>query len=169
MTYIRTTPGELWAALTTLEFMKKYWFRMNFETDWKAGSPWELIFPDGRIARKSRTPAFRAGVADAPTRAANEAVQIGRPRAALPFSPRSDQQPIPSPPRSRHCCRAQSFQNPHISGLGRDLQHGLSMKFLLNFASRLPPVTPTRQVDGALWRVRTIFGAAPGRRSGNRR
>jgi hypothetical protein len=50
MTYIRTTPGELWAALTTSEFMKKYWFGMNFETDWKAGSPWKLIFPDGRIA-----------------------------------------------------------------------------------------------------------------------
>ena len=50
VTYIRTTPEELWAALTTSEFMKKYWFGMNFETDWKTGSPWKLIFPDGRIA-----------------------------------------------------------------------------------------------------------------------
>ena len=48
--YIRTTPEELWSALTTSEFMKKCWFGMNFETDWKAGSPWKLIFPDGRIA-----------------------------------------------------------------------------------------------------------------------
>jgi uncharacterized protein YndB with AHSA1/START domain len=23
---------------------------MNFETDWKAGSPWKLVFPDGRVA-----------------------------------------------------------------------------------------------------------------------
>jgi uncharacterized protein YndB with AHSA1/START domain len=30
--------------------MKKYWFGMNFETDWKVESPWKLIFPDGRIA-----------------------------------------------------------------------------------------------------------------------
>jgi uncharacterized protein YndB with AHSA1/START domain len=30
--------------------MKKYWFGMNFETDWKVGSPWKLAFPDGRIA-----------------------------------------------------------------------------------------------------------------------
>jgi uncharacterized protein YndB with AHSA1/START domain len=30
--------------------MKKYWFGMNIETAWKAGSPWKLIFPDGRIA-----------------------------------------------------------------------------------------------------------------------
>ena len=37
VTYIRTTPAELWAALTTSEFMKKYWFGMNFETDWKVG------------------------------------------------------------------------------------------------------------------------------------
>jgi uncharacterized protein YndB with AHSA1/START domain len=50
VTYIRTTPEALWDALTTQEFMKKYWFGMNFETDWKAGSPWKLVFPDGRIA-----------------------------------------------------------------------------------------------------------------------
>ena len=37
VTYIRTTPEELWAALTTPEFMKKYWFGTNFETDWKVG------------------------------------------------------------------------------------------------------------------------------------
>src|SRR5689334_14770034 len=50
VTYIRTTPEELWAALTTTEFMRKYWFGMSFESDWKAGSAWQLIFPDGRIA-----------------------------------------------------------------------------------------------------------------------
>src|SRR5262249_29144673 len=50
LTYIRTTPEELWAALTTPDFMKKYWFGMNIETDWRVGSHWKLIFPDGRIA-----------------------------------------------------------------------------------------------------------------------
>ena len=50
VTYIRTTPVELWTALTTSEFMKQYWFGMNFETDWKVGSPWKLVFPDGRVA-----------------------------------------------------------------------------------------------------------------------
>jgi uncharacterized protein YndB with AHSA1/START domain len=50
VTYIRTTPEELWAALTTSEFMKKYWFGMNIETDWKVGSVWKLTFADGRIA-----------------------------------------------------------------------------------------------------------------------
>ena len=50
VTYIRTTQEKLWAALTTPEFMKKYWFGMNFETDWRVGSSWRLIFPDGRVA-----------------------------------------------------------------------------------------------------------------------
>ena len=49
VTYIRTTPEELWAALTTPEFMKKYWFGTNFETDWKVGSPWKMIYSDGRV------------------------------------------------------------------------------------------------------------------------
>jgi uncharacterized protein YndB with AHSA1/START domain len=50
VTYIRTTPEKLWAALTTPEFMKKYWFGMNIETDWTSGSPWKLVFSDGRVA-----------------------------------------------------------------------------------------------------------------------
>src|SRR5215472_17445767 len=50
VTYIRTTPEKLWAALTTSEFINKCWFGMNFETDWKPGSAWKLVFPDGRVA-----------------------------------------------------------------------------------------------------------------------
>lgn len=49
VTYIRTTTEQLWTALTTSEFMKKYWFGMSLETDWKAGSPWKLVFADGRV------------------------------------------------------------------------------------------------------------------------
>jgi uncharacterized protein YndB with AHSA1/START domain len=26
------------------------WFGMHFEADWRVGSPWKLIFPDGRVA-----------------------------------------------------------------------------------------------------------------------
>jgi hypothetical protein len=40
--------------------------------------------------------------ADATTRTANEAVQIGRPGSALSRSPRSDQQPVSFPPRPTH-------------------------------------------------------------------
>lgn len=50
VTYIRTTPQKLWTALTEdTEFMKKYWFGMRCESDWTAGSPWQMVFPDGRI------------------------------------------------------------------------------------------------------------------------
>nr|WP_294501359.1 SRPBCC family protein [uncultured Rhodopila sp.] len=50
VTFIRTTPEDLWAALTNPDMMKQYWFGMHQETDWRAGSPWRLVFPDGRIA-----------------------------------------------------------------------------------------------------------------------
>ncbi len=50
VTYIRTTPENLWEALTNPEFNRKYWFGYYQESDWKAGSSWKLIFADGRIA-----------------------------------------------------------------------------------------------------------------------
>ena len=50
VTYIRTTPEKLWSALTSPDFMKEYWFGMRFETDWKAGASWRLVFPDSRVA-----------------------------------------------------------------------------------------------------------------------
>jgi uncharacterized protein YndB with AHSA1/START domain len=50
VTYIRTSPEKLWAALTTAEFTRQYWFGTEQLTDWKAGSPWQLKFPDGRLA-----------------------------------------------------------------------------------------------------------------------
>jgi len=50
VTFIRTTPDQLWSALTEPEFIKQYWFGMHIESDWKPGSPWKLAFTDGRIA-----------------------------------------------------------------------------------------------------------------------
>jgi uncharacterized protein YndB with AHSA1/START domain len=50
VTFIRTTPEHLWSALTTAEFMRQYWFDMHCESDWKTGSTWRLVFPDGRVA-----------------------------------------------------------------------------------------------------------------------
>jgi uncharacterized protein YndB with AHSA1/START domain len=48
--YIRTTPEKLWHALTTPGVMKTYWFGVWADTDWKRGSPWKLVLPDGRTA-----------------------------------------------------------------------------------------------------------------------
>jgi uncharacterized protein YndB with AHSA1/START domain len=50
VTFIRATPERLWTALTTPEFTKQYWFGMHCESEWQAGSPWRLMFQDGRVA-----------------------------------------------------------------------------------------------------------------------
>ena len=48
LTYIRTTPEKLWSALTDVESMKQYWFGVQCESEWTAGSSWKLVYPDGR-------------------------------------------------------------------------------------------------------------------------
>src|SRR5579859_2532464 len=50
VTYIRTTPEKLWSALTDdVEFMKQYWFGVYCESEWKVGSSWKMVHPDGSI------------------------------------------------------------------------------------------------------------------------
>jgi uncharacterized protein YndB with AHSA1/START domain len=46
--FIRTTPQKVWDALTKSEFTTKFFFGRTVESDWKKGSPWKLLFPDGR-------------------------------------------------------------------------------------------------------------------------
>ena len=50
VTYIRTTPDKVWQALTTPDFHRRYWFGMHIDSDFKVGSPWRLLFEDGRTA-----------------------------------------------------------------------------------------------------------------------
>jgi uncharacterized protein YndB with AHSA1/START domain len=50
VTYIRTTPERLWAALTEPELMRAYWFGMHQESEWTEGAAWRLLFADGRVA-----------------------------------------------------------------------------------------------------------------------
>jgi len=50
VTYIRTTPEKLWAALTDGEFIKQYWFGVHIESQWTLGSSWKLVYPDGRFS-----------------------------------------------------------------------------------------------------------------------
>ena len=50
VTYIRTTPEELWSALTDdTEFMKQYWFGVHCESQWTRGSTWKMVSSDGNI------------------------------------------------------------------------------------------------------------------------
>jgi uncharacterized protein YndB with AHSA1/START domain len=48
--YIRTTPEKLWNALTRPEFMRQYFYNAWAECDWKIGSSWKLMMPDGGVA-----------------------------------------------------------------------------------------------------------------------
>ena len=50
VTYIRTSAEKLWAALTTPEFTKQYWYGMQMASQWKVGAEWRLLFSDGRVA-----------------------------------------------------------------------------------------------------------------------
>jgi uncharacterized protein YndB with AHSA1/START domain len=43
VTYIKTTPEKLWAALTSPEFTRQYWFGIDVTSDWKVGSPMKYI------------------------------------------------------------------------------------------------------------------------------
>src|SRR5215468_2273799 len=49
VTYIRTTPEQLWSALTDVKFIEQYWFGMQCESQWTAGSSWQLKSRDGQI------------------------------------------------------------------------------------------------------------------------
>jgi uncharacterized protein YndB with AHSA1/START domain len=50
VTFIRTTPERLWEALTGPEFIAQFWLGIKCESDFKVGSPWRLVFSDGRVA-----------------------------------------------------------------------------------------------------------------------
>ncbi|MBO0719825.1 MAG: SRPBCC family protein [Blastocatellia bacterium] len=49
VTYIRTTPEKLWRALIEPEFTRQYWVGTWQESEWKAGSAWRIMIPDGRV------------------------------------------------------------------------------------------------------------------------
>ena len=40
----------MWDAITKPELTKQYWWGTHEETAWKPGSPWKLIFSNGRVA-----------------------------------------------------------------------------------------------------------------------
>jgi uncharacterized protein YndB with AHSA1/START domain len=54
VTYIKTTPEKLWAALTQSEFTTQYWFASSIESDWKVGSPVNFRH-DGRLITDNQT------------------------------------------------------------------------------------------------------------------
>jgi uncharacterized protein YndB with AHSA1/START domain len=49
VSYIKTTPEELWEALTGSEFTRQYWMGNRVESDWRPGSSVKFIKPDGTL------------------------------------------------------------------------------------------------------------------------
>ena len=49
VTYIRTTPEKLWRALMTPKFQRQFFFGTTQQSDWKKGSVWRLVKPDGGL------------------------------------------------------------------------------------------------------------------------
>ena len=49
VTYIRTTLEKLWRALIDPEFTRQYWVGTWQESEWKPGSSWKMMTPDGRV------------------------------------------------------------------------------------------------------------------------
>ena len=47
--YIRTNPEKLWDALLKPEFTRAYWYGCWQDSEWKVGSSWRLMIPDGRV------------------------------------------------------------------------------------------------------------------------
>jgi uncharacterized protein YndB with AHSA1/START domain/DNA-binding transcriptional ArsR family regulator len=47
--YIRTTPEELWRALTDPEFTQRYWYGALSKSDWTPGARWTSESPEGQL------------------------------------------------------------------------------------------------------------------------
>jgi uncharacterized protein YndB with AHSA1/START domain len=58
VTYIRTTPEKLWAALIEPEFTRQYWGGTYQVSDWKPGSDWKNMIPDGRVGDSGKVLVF---------------------------------------------------------------------------------------------------------------
>ncbi len=48
--YIKTTPEQLWEAITDSEMRQKYTFGVGVDSDWSPGSPYRAVHPGAGIA-----------------------------------------------------------------------------------------------------------------------
>jgi uncharacterized protein YndB with AHSA1/START domain len=51
VTYIASTPQKVFQAITDPALTRQYWGDMENISDWKPGSPWRHVGPDGRTVR----------------------------------------------------------------------------------------------------------------------
>jgi uncharacterized protein YndB with AHSA1/START domain len=48
-TYIKTTPEQLWKALTSPDFTARYWWGRRLESDWKVGSEIKALYEGNKV------------------------------------------------------------------------------------------------------------------------
>ena len=48
--YIRSTAERVWDGLTKSDVTRRYWCEVSMESDWKQGSPWRMLAPNGKLA-----------------------------------------------------------------------------------------------------------------------
>ncbi len=60
VTYIQAAPEKVWAALTTPEFLKAYFFGASFDSAWHLGAAWSMTMADGRLADSGEILEFEA-------------------------------------------------------------------------------------------------------------
>lgn len=47
--YIKATPAKVWEALTSSLYSQRMFFGLRVESDWRPGSRWAFISPDGSV------------------------------------------------------------------------------------------------------------------------
>ena len=89
--FIRTTPDQLWRAITDSEFTLQYYYRSTIESDWKPGSPYRMLIdgeeqvvgdvleadPPRRLVQTFSATWDEDVAADAPTRLSWEIEEAG--------------------------------------------------------------------------------------------
>lgn len=58
VTYIRTMPEKLWAALIEPDFTRQYWGNTHQVSEWKPGADWKIMIPDGRVGDSGKVVEF---------------------------------------------------------------------------------------------------------------
>ena len=58
VSYIETTPEELWEALTSSKFTTRYWWDTSLISDWKVGSSFEMVRGDGTVSDAGKVVAY---------------------------------------------------------------------------------------------------------------
>ena len=57
--YIKTTPKQLWKALTGPDFTQQYWWGRRLTSDWKVGSPIKALYDDNKVDWQGKIVAYQ--------------------------------------------------------------------------------------------------------------